>query len=121
MSGINGSALPVRPGGEGDVTDRHRLWHQTKQNPQRIGSGVIVGEHLYMANAGPGTVQCIELTTGKDLWDGRRLGSAFWASLVYADGKLYATDQDGDTYVLAAKPQFEQFSRNRLGEHTNAS
>ena len=46
--------------------------------------------------------------------DGPRLGSAFWASLVYADGKLYATDQDGDTYVLAAKPQFEQLSREYL-------
>jgi hypothetical protein len=61
------------------------------------------------------------LETGKDLWGGRRLSAAFWASLVHADGKIYATDQEGDTYVFAAKPQFEQLGRNRLGEHSNAS
>jgi hypothetical protein len=66
-------------------------------------------------------VQCIELKTGKDRWEGKRLGAPFWSSLVLADGKFYATDQEGDTYVLAAKPDFEQISQNRLGEHTNAS
>jgi outer membrane protein assembly factor BamB len=121
MSGFHGPALAVRTGGKGDVTETHRLWHDAKKSPQRIGSGVIVGEHLYMVNAGPGTVQCIELKTGKDLWEGKRLGTAFWGSLVHADGKLYATDQTGDTYVFAAKPRFELLGRNRLHEHTNAS
>src|SRR5262249_61252326 len=45
----------------------------------------------------------------------------FWASLVLADGKFYATDQEGDTYVFAAKPEFEEPVRNSLGEHVNAS
>ena len=76
---------------------------------------------LFMVNADPATAQCIELRTGKDRWDSKRLGAAFWGSLVLADGKLYATDQEGDTYVFAAKLEFKQFSRNRLGEHTNAS
>jgi outer membrane protein assembly factor BamB len=121
MSGFHGSALAVKAGGKGDVTRTHRLWHHTDKNPQRIGSGIILGDYLYMANAGPGTVQCIELKTGKDRWEGKRLGADFWASLVLADGKFYATDQEGDTYVFAAKPDFEQISRNRLDEHTNAS
>src|SRR5262249_13986938 len=116
-----GSALAVRTGGRGDVTDSHRLWLHAKQNPQRIGSGVIVGEHLYMANAGPGTVQCIDLKTGKDLWNQQPLGAACWGSLVLADGKFYVTDQDGDTHVFAAQPRFELLSRNRLHEDTNAS
>jgi hypothetical protein len=66
-------------------------------------------------------VQCIELKTGKDRWEGKRLGSEFWGSLVLADGKFYATDQEGDTYVFAAKPDFKQLGQNGLGEHTNAS
>jgi outer membrane protein assembly factor BamB len=121
MSGYTGSALAVKTGGTGDVTATHRLWLTTKPNPQRIGSGIVAGGYVYMANAGPGTVQCLELETGKDRWDGKRLGTAFWGSLVLADGKLHATDQEGDTYILAAKPQFEQIRRNRLGERTNAS
>ena len=121
MSGYGGSALAVKTGGSGDVTDTHRLWHHPKNNPQRIGSGVIVGEHLYMANAGPGTVQCFDLKTGKEVWDKETIGTAHWGSLVLIDGKLYGTDQTGDTYVFAAKPKFELLARNRLGEHTDAS
>jgi outer membrane protein assembly factor BamB len=121
MSGFHGAALAVRTGGKGDVTGTHRLWHHTKANPQRIGSGILLGDYVYMINAGPGTVQCIELKTGKDLWNNRRLGAAFWASLILADGKFYATDQEGDTYVFAAKPEFEILGRNKLGEPTNAS
>jgi outer membrane protein assembly factor BamB len=121
MSGFYGAALGVRTGGKGDITETHRLWHHPPRNPQRIGSGVIVGEHVYMANAGPGTIQCIELQTGKDLWEGKRLGKDHWASIVCADGKLYATDQSGDTSVLEAQPHYELLRRNRLGEHTDAS
>jgi outer membrane protein assembly factor BamB len=122
MSGFYGAALAVHTGGKGDVTGSHRLWRQgEKRNPQRIGSGVIVGDYLYMANAGPGTVQCFELMTGKDLWDAHRLGEDCWGSVVHAAGKLYVTDQRGDTYILAAKPKFELIRRNSLGEHTNAS
>jgi outer membrane protein assembly factor BamB len=121
MSGFHGSALAVKTGGKGDVTRTHRLWHHTDKNPQRIGSGIVVGDYLYMVNAGPGTVQCIELKTGKDRWEGKRLGRDFWASLILADGTFYATDQEGDTYVFAAKPEFEKLNCNSLGEHVNAS
>jgi outer membrane protein assembly factor BamB len=123
MSGFHGAALAVKPGGEGDVT-ANRLWHHAKPNPQRIGSGIIVGEHLYMANAdGPGTLQCIEVKTGKDLWAGEdhKLGAAGWGSLVLADGNFYVTDQRGTTHVFAAKAKFTPVSRNKLGEACNAT
>src|SRR5262249_25069116 len=46
MGGYGGPALAVRAGGKGDVTTTHRLWHQPQKHPQRIGSPVIVGEHV---------------------------------------------------------------------------
>ena len=118
MSGYGGAALAVKLGGTGDIS-ADRLWHHPR-NSQRIGSGMIVGEHLYMANAGGGTAQCFELRTGKEVWK-ERLGPSHWGSLVLADGKFYTTDQDGDTYVFAASPKFELIGRNRLNEHTNAT
>jgi outer membrane protein assembly factor BamB len=120
MSGYGGAALATKLGGTGDMT-ANRLWHHTQSNPQRIGSGVVIGDHLYMANAGPGTIQCIDLKTGRDAWEKQTLGVACWGSLVHADGKLYTTDQNGDTFVLAAKPTFELLARNKLGEKCNAS
>jgi outer membrane protein assembly factor BamB len=114
MSGFHGPALAVRTSGDGDIT-ANRLWHHTEKIPQRIGSPVLVGDHVYILND-LGTVQCLELQTGKDLWGSKRLTGSTWASMVAAGGRLYVTNRVGDTFVLAAKPEFEQLAKNSLGE-----
>jgi outer membrane protein assembly factor BamB len=38
MSGYGGAALAIHSGGEGDITQSHRLWHHPR-NAQRIGGG----------------------------------------------------------------------------------
>lgn len=47
MGGYSGSTVAVRPGGSGDVTDTHRLWHEPRDKGH-IGSGVIKDGHLYI-------------------------------------------------------------------------
>jgi len=118
MAGYGGPALAVKPGGNGDVTETHRLWREPKA-PQRIGSGVIVGDHVYMLNE-PGTAECLELKTGKSVFN-ERVGPGAWGSLVHAGDRLYVTNVEGETLVLAAKPRFEVVSRNPLKERTRAS
>ena len=120
MSGFHGAALAVRAGGSGDVTKTHRLWRHPPQNPQRIGSGVIVGKHVYMVNE-QGLGQCFELETGKDLWKKERVTGTTWSSLVAAGDRLYLINQNGDTVILAASPEFKELGRNKLGEMTRAS
>jgi outer membrane protein assembly factor BamB len=118
MAGYGGPALAVRPGGRGDVTGTHRLWRQARAS-QRIGSGVIVGDHVYVVNE-PGTAECIELKTGRAVWK-ERVGAGAWGSLVHAGDRLYVTDLEGETLVLAAGPKFQVVSRNPLKERTRAS
>jgi outer membrane protein assembly factor BamB len=119
MSGYGGPALAVKLGGSGDIT-KDRLWHHTKGNPQRVGSGVIVGEHVYILSE-PGLAQCFELKTGKEVWGSQRAGSRSWGSMVAAGARLYVTNQDGTTYVFTANPKYEEPAVNKLGEHVNAS
>jgi outer membrane protein assembly factor BamB len=118
MAGYGGPALAVKPGGSGDVTETRRLWRQPSA-PQRIGSGVIAGEHVYILNE-DGTAECMELATGKRVWK-ERVGAGAWGSLVLASDRLYVTNLEGETLVLAAKPKFEVIARNPLKERTRAS
>jgi outer membrane protein assembly factor BamB len=119
MSGFGGPALAVRRGGaKGDVTATHRLWRE-ERSPQRIGSGVIVGEHVFILNDG-GTLQCVEVKTGRTLWN-ERIGLGTWGSTSYAEGKLYVINKQGETTVLAAKPELEVLSRNVLAEQARSS
>jgi outer membrane protein assembly factor BamB len=100
------------------VTATHRLWH-VERSTQRIGSGVLVGDHVYILNEN-GVAECIEWKTGKTLWR-ERAGGSFWGSMVHADGRLYATSRQGETIVLAARPTFELLSRNPLNERSQSS
>ncbi len=114
FAGFGGAALAARVGGKGDVTETNRLWYQPS-GPQRIGSPVLLGEHVYLVNEN-GTAECLELKTGKDLWGKKVVCGTVWGSLVAAGGRLYITDKSGDTAVLAASPKFEELAKNSLGE-----
>jgi outer membrane protein assembly factor BamB len=118
MAGYGGPALAVKPGGKGDVTETRRLWRQPSA-PQRIGSGIIAGEHVYMLHE-TGLAECTELKTGKKVWS-ERVGAGAWGSLVHAGDRLYVTNVQGETIILAAKPKFEIIGRNPLKETTRAS
>ena len=123
MGGFGGSAIGVKSGGKGDVTETHRLWQQPKAK-QRIGSGVIHDGHIYILNEPP-IAECYELKTGKLVADQRLKGPGAkgetWSSMVSVGDKLYVINQSGDTFVLKADPKMEVLAVNSLGEFTNAS
>lgn len=122
MSGYGKSSMAVKLGGGGDIS-KDRLWRHEKPANQRVGSGVIVGEHVYIVDD-DGSPRCYELTTGKNLWEGElKLKGPTWGSMVHADGRLYILMRDGTTVVLAAKPKYEILATNKLspGEQTNSS
>ncbi len=117
MSGYHGPAIGLRsPTGEetGDLTESHRLW-RVEKNPQRIGSGIITADHVYIQNE-PGVAQCIESKTGREIWS-ERVGRSTWGSMTLVDGRLYVTDQSGTTHVLKPGPAFERLAENPLGKN----
>lgn len=118
-SGI--TALAVRAGGEGDVTDTHRLW--TSPKGANVPSPVIHGKHLYYATD-QGVATCLDAATGDVVYQERlERSDVIYASALLADEKLYYISRDGKTFVVAAKPEFEQLAVNDLrdGSIFNAS
>jgi outer membrane protein assembly factor BamB len=127
FGGYGGPALGFKLGGSGDMTEKNLLWRDSPtppRNPQRIGSGIAIGEHVFMANAdGPGSIECFDLRTGKSRWKERRTdGGEHWGSIVSVDGRLYVTGQQGVTTVFAPNPdRFELLAENDLGERSNST
>lgn len=123
MSGYGGSAIATRAGGKGDITASNRLW-QHPRSPQRIGSGVIHGGHIYIHND-PGTAMCLDLQTGANVWTERLQGAGRtgqnWSSVMLSEDKCYTITQGGDCFVFKANPKFELVSVNSLGERSNSS
>jgi outer membrane protein assembly factor BamB len=122
-SGRAGPTLAIRPGGRGDVTRTHLVWTSPRGSPF-VPSPILYGEYLYTVNDMASIVTAFEAATGKVMWQGR-LGVArregFSASPVAVDGKLFFTNDDGETFVLRAGPTFDLLHVNRIGERTLAS
>ncbi|MFN0198581.1 MAG: PQQ-binding-like beta-propeller repeat protein, partial [Planctomycetaceae bacterium] len=118
VSGFLKSMFAVRLGGKGDVTNTHRLWFVEKTQ-QRVGSGVVYNGHLYVANA-PGIAECIDVKTGETVWK-ERLGGDLWGSMLRAGDHLYVGNQQGEIFVMAAKPKYELIAKNEMSEHTKAN
>lgn len=121
MGGYYGNSVGVRIGGEGDVTESHRLWQEVRHNGG-IGTGVIHDGHYYYHNSG-GVIFCDNIKTGETVWKDRLpLSGKSWGSLLLSGDKIYTLSQAGDTVVLKANPkEMEVLAENSLGEHTNSS
>ena len=69
-------------------------------------------------------VTSFDAATGRALWQGR-LGVArregFSASPVAVDGKIFFTNDDGETFVVKDGPAFQLMHVKNIGERTLAS
>ncbi len=65
-------------------------------------------------------LSCLDARTGTEHYQERLLGPCT-ASLLFADGHIYATDERGKTAVVVAGKTFQVLAMNELGEQTLAS
>jgi outer membrane protein assembly factor BamB len=119
LGGFNGYGVGVRAGGEGDVTATHRLW-QSKQAPQRIGSGMFVGGRIF-SPSDAGVIECLDPKTGDVLWKERPQvpgghATSSWSSLARSGDRLYLLTQASDTIVFRAGEKYEQLAANALDD-----
>ncbi len=109
----------IRAGGRGDVTESHRAW-QTVNGPD-VPTPVSDGKYLYIVND-KGIVYCYDARTGQEIWGGQRIRpGTYSASPVLADGKIYATSEDGVTSVFEAGSEFKLVAENSLGDYCLSS
>lgn len=122
MSGYTGAALGVKLGGSGNIT-ANRLWLHP-QNIQRVGSGMLIGSHVYIVEEN-GVPHCYNVETGEEVWRVKQRpgGGTTWGSIVHAEGRLYVLMRNSDTLVFAASPEYQHLGTNSLGggEDTNSS
>ena len=123
LGGRSGVAsLAVRTGGSGDVTSTHRLW--TSNKGSNVSSPVFLDGHLYWMNDQRGIAYAAKAESGDLVYEERveRAGQVY-SSAILADGRIYYLNRSGRTFVVAAKPGFEQLATNELrdGSQFNGS
>ena len=123
LGGFFGSAIFIKPGGDGDMTQK-RLFYEQRMKKHTIGSPIVKDGYVY-ACVTDGFGQCSELATGRLVWEERLPATGpsgqTWASANLVGDKLYIVNQSGDTIILRAAPKFEVIATNPVGELSNST
>jgi outer membrane protein assembly factor BamB len=124
MSGYPESALFAVPlDSMGDISGTDKIaWSRTSDTPY-CPSPVLVGGKLYFNKSNSAILTCLDAKTGSPIIEKQRLPDIrnVYASPVAAQGRIYFTDRDGTTLVLADAPEIEVLATNRLEDQTDAS
>jgi len=113
----------IKPGASGDITlaegketSEFIAWSK-KRGGTYMPTPIVYGEHLYTCSNN-GVLICYDAKTGERIYQQRIAGqsSAFTASPVAADGRLYFAGEDGDVFVVKAGPKYELIATNPIGE-----
>jgi outer membrane protein assembly factor BamB len=97
-----------------DTSSHPSIAWRNKKGVPKMSSPLLVGDELYMVSDN-GIATCLDAKTGDALWS-ERLGGNVSSSPIYADGRIYIGNREGETFVLAPGRQFKLLATNALDE-----
>ena len=99
----------VRVDGEGDVTETHVVWKETKRIPAKP-SPLLSGGDLFVTDDA-GIISCFDAADGALRWQ-ERIGGNFTASPILAGGKLYFASESGKVTLIEPSASFQVAAEN---------
>lgn len=113
-----GRMSAVRPEGKGELQGKNIAWASKRGVPKK-SSLILDGKLLFMVSD-LGVASCVDAATGKAHWT-ERLGGNYAASPIFAGGRIYFFNEDGDIPVIEAGKEFKLLARNKLADGFMAS
>ncbi|WP_417387406.1 PQQ-binding-like beta-propeller repeat protein [Gimesia sp.] len=118
-----GRLYSIKPGGAGDISLPGDIRKGTFVEWRMDGSGIQMASptyldgNLYFFERRRGIIRCVDMETGRLVYESRVPGArAFWAS-PWTDGKhLFALDSNGNTHVIAAGDELNVVAVNKLDQ-----
>ncbi len=112
--------LALRTGGEGDITESHRIW-SFDRGPD-VPTPVTDGERFFVVTDN-GVLYALDAKSGEVLAGPARLTpGTYSASPVLAEGRLYVINEDGVATVVGVSGEdFEILATNDMGAYTLSS
>ncbi len=105
--------VAVRPG------KRPELAYKLDKSAPYVPTSVAHGNRLFLWGDS-GVVSCVDAPSGTLVWQ-KRVGGNYSGSPVRVGDRIYCISAEGEVVVLAAKDQFEQISRQALGEASRST
>ncbi|MBP7937305.1 MAG: PQQ-binding-like beta-propeller repeat protein [Phycisphaerae bacterium] len=104
--------------GTGNITRSGKLWSYPL-NRFCMSTPSVMGDLVFIGDCGR-EVHCVDAHTGRPYWTHRVRGE-IWASLLVADGKVYAASRSGEFSILAAEREKKVIRTINLGGPIHAT
>ncbi|MDP6847470.1 MAG: PQQ-binding-like beta-propeller repeat protein [Kiritimatiellia bacterium] len=108
--------LAIRYDGTGDVTKTHYTWKSKKFAPT-VASPIVIKDRLYWVSDA-GVACAANALTGDLIWK-KSLGGKHWPAPIVCDNRIYMTDTEGKTTVLAVGDEFKSLAVNQISAGTS--
>jgi hypothetical protein len=111
----------IRPGSRGDLAlpegvDRSEALAWSKNRGGTYIPSPLVYRGYFYTNENNGLLVCYDAKTGEIVYRSRigGTGGSYAASPIAADGRLYFTTEEGETFVVEAGPTYKLLATNRV-------
>lgn len=95
------------------ISVREVYYRRAEELQNHHGGMVLVGNHVYLGHGhNNGFPACVELKTGRNLWQRTRGAGSGSAAVLYADGDLYFRYEDGVLALIEANPAGYRLKRS---------
>jgi outer membrane protein assembly factor BamB len=111
QTGFKGHLLALRLGGSGVLEESQADWRLKKGVPSKP-SLLWVDGFLFLVDDS-GIASCVDTKTGETVWT-ERVGGNFSASPLYADGKIYACNEEGKVTVFSPERTYRVLGEGKF-------
>tara|TARA_R110002096_G_scaffold304275_1_gene499225 strand:+ start:3630 stop:4874 length:1245 start_codon:yes stop_codon:yes gene_type:complete len=119
VNGKPGDTYCVTPGGSGNVTNSHMVWHASRKGGRDLPSPTVVDDYLFITSMS-GIATCYDAANGKPYYVERlseNEGIEVAAAPLVIDGLIYLqTVVGGDVVVIRPGESLDIVSVNSLGD-----
>lgn len=115
----------IRHDGQGDVTESHVAWKETRGVPART-TPLLVNDLIYMVNR-EGVMSCLDALSGELVWK-QRMPGQYSAGPLYVPGskrlpqdknneaRIYLFNEDAQCTIIRPSRKFSRLANNQLNE-----
>lgn len=108
----------IRPGASGDITGSKDYIVWMREEAPYLSTPVVSGEYVFaFGSRGSGILNVYNARTGATVYQQRiGQGTGASASLIASGDRVYATNEDGEVYVIKVAATYQELAFNKMGE-----
>lgn len=118
VCGLKGDTYAVRPGGSGNVTKTHMVWHQPRRTSRDLPAPIVIGQRSLVMDMRRATLTAHDIATGEEAWQQRVADAAvtgqFCATPVAWNGVAFFVAESGQTFGIRPGATMEIVSVNEV-------